>query len=50
MSGKSLLWWVGGGWWWMLKATLVFFFGPNLKTKTKAQAEQLVSHFPISNS
>ena len=23
----------GGGWWW-LKATLVFIFGPNLKTKT----------------
>ena len=30
---KSLVWWwVGGGWW--LKATLVFIFGPNLKTKT----------------
>ena len=26
----------GGGWWW-LKATLVFIFGPNLKTKTLFQ-------------
>ena len=24
---------VGGGWWWVLKATLVFIFGPNLKTR-----------------
>ena len=28
---KSLVWWVGGGW---MKGTLVFIFGPNLKTKT----------------
>ena len=45
---KSLLWWVGGGWWWWMKATLVFIFVPNLKTKTLAQADKVPRfHFSL---
>ena len=33
----------GGGWVVVLKATLVFIFGPNLKTRTLAQAEQYLA-------
>ena len=33
-TGQKVYCGSSGGWGWVLKATLVFIFGPNLKTKT----------------
>ena len=39
----------GGGWRWVLKATLVFIFGPNLKTKTLLQHRPKLNNYNITS-
>ena len=42
--------WVGGGGGWVLKATLVFIFGPNLKTKTLLQPRPKLNKMAINQN